>query len=304
MIICVVGPTATGKTELGVELALRLGGEIISGDSMQLYRGMDIGTAKATIEERRGVTHHMIDILEAGEDYSVAAYVEDAGKCADALLSRGMVPIVVGGTGLYVDSFIKGRSFTAFSSQRRKELETLRDELGNDAVFELLCKYDPESAETIHPNNTKRVIRALEVYFESGKTISQHNRETKLQPPRYDALWIGLEYADRQTLYQRIEARVDIMLEKGLLREVQALLDRGVSEGSTAMQAIGYKELVQYLKGSVTLDEAVSTIKTESRRYAKRQLTWFKRNQTINWFEREKYKRCDALVDFIQKSWL
>lgn len=284
--ICIVGPTASGKTKLSVALAQALDAEIISFDSMQIYRGMDVGTAKPTTEERGGIVHHMFDVAEPAEDFSVSRYVEMADACLQDILSRGKTAILVGGTGLYVDSLIAGREFAPYpSTGRREELEKRAASEGMDAIYQELCAVDPEAAEQIHPANQKRVIRALEVYLETGKTISEHNRESKLQPPKYEPLWIGLDYVNREALYARIDRRVEEMFAQGLVQEVKDLLARGISPKATSLQAIGYKELIAYLQGASSLEDAMQEIQRSSRRYAKRQRTWFRRNEKINWIE-------------------
>ena len=283
-IICIVGPTASGKTRLSVALARKLGAEIVSCDSMQLYRGMDIGTAKPTVEEMEGIPHHMIDILDPGQDYAVGQYVRDGDRCVQEILHRGKPVIIVGGTGLYVDSLIAGREFASRpQTGRREELTRLAAEKGIEVLMEQLRRVDPESAERIHPSNEKRVIRALEVYQETGKTLTQHNLETRQQPPKYRPIWIGLDYVNRSALYGRINRRVEEMLEQGLVEEVKGLLDAGISPHCTAMQAIGYKELTAFLRGEDTLEHAKEMIQQGSRRYAKRQRTWFRRNPEISW---------------------
>ena len=283
-IICIVGPTASGKTRLSVALARKLGAEIVSCDSMQLYRGMDIGTAKPTVEEMEGIPHHMIDILDPGQDYAVGQYVRDGDRCVQEILHRGKPVIIVGGTGLYVDSLIAGREFASRpQTGRREELTRLAAEQGIEVLMEQLRRVDPEAAERIHPSNEKRVIRALEVYLETGKTLTQHDLETRQQPPKYHPVWIGLDYVNRSALYGRINRRVEEMVEQGLVEEVKGLLDAGVSPRCTAMQAIGYKELTAFLRGEDTLEHAKEMIQQGSRRYAKRQRTWFRRNPEISW---------------------
>lgn len=284
-IICIVGPTASGKTALSIKLAKALSGEIISGDSMQIYKGMDIGTAKPTTDEMDGVVHHMLSIISPSESYSAARYVEDASAIADDILSRGKIPIVVGGTGLYIDSLVRGRQFAKNEEDLtlRRELFELYEKSGADAVHDILKELDPVRAEQIHKNNVKRVIRAIEVFKMTGKTISEHDEESRKEPPKYDAAYVGILYENREELYERINLRVDMMVKDGLLDEVKALLDSGVSPDSTAMQAIGYKELTAYFENKKTLEEALEDIKASSRRYAKRQMTWFKRNESIKW---------------------
>ena len=284
--LCIVGPTATGKTRLSVALAQRLGAEIVSCDSMQLYRGMDVGTAKPTAQEMGGVPHHMISCVDPREEFSVSRYVELADRCVQDSFARGKPVIVVGGTGLYVDSLVAGREFAPFPQTGRREALTARAEKeGIEPLMQELRAVDPEAAESIHPSNQKRVIRALEVYLETGKTITQHNRETRIRPPKYRPVWIGLDYVNRSALYARIDARVDEMFAQGLVDEVRRLLESGVPERATSMQAIGYKELTAFLRGEGTEDAAREQIKLASRRYAKRQRTWFRRNPDVRWID-------------------
>ena len=282
-IICVVGPTASGKTKLSIELAKRYDGEILSCDSMQIYRGMTIGTAKPTPEEMDGIPHHMIDVIDPGEAFSVGRYVEMADPILQDILSRGKTCVIVGGTGLYVDSLIAGRSFAPFpETGKRQELEKLAAEQGIEAVIALLRTFDPDSADRLHPSDQRRIIRAAEVYLETGKTITQHNLETQAIPPKYSPLWLGLDFTDRAELYARIDKRVDIMMAEGLIEEIEGLLANGTPPTATSLQAIGYKEPMAALRGEMTMEEAVDKIKQESRRYAKRQLTWFRRNKIIS----------------------
>lgn len=287
--IIIVGPTASGKTALSVALAKALGGEIISADSMQIYRGMDIGTAKVTKEEMEGIPHHMVDVAQPGEAYSVARFVAEADPVVQHILSRGKTVVVAGGTGLWVDALVAGREFAPYpETGRRQALEQEAEVMGMAHMLEKLRQVDPESAARLHLKDKKRIIRALEVYEETGKTISQHNRETQALPNRYEPVWIGLDYENRQDLYDRINLRVDKMLEQGLLEEIQGLLSQGIPQDTTALQAIGYKEFFPVLSGEGSLEAAVEKCKQESRRYAKRQLTWFRRNQQIHWILREK----------------
>lgn len=283
-IVCIVGPTASGKTRLSVALARALGAEIVSFDSMQLYRRMDIGTAKPTPEEQEGVPHHMIDVLDPAEDCSVSRYVEQADACVQEILSRGKPVVLVGGTGLYIDSLIAGRQFAPYpQTGRREELTAMAETQGIEVLMERLRQVDPEAAAQIHPSNRKRVIRALEVYLETGITFSEHNRRTRELPPKYRPVWIGLDYVNREALYRRIDRRVLEMFDQGLEAEARALLDGGVPETATSMQAIGYKELVRWLHGQETKEEAIAAIQQGTRRYAKRQRTWFYRNPEIHW---------------------
>ena len=284
-IICVVGPTASGKTALAVELAKRFNGEVVSCDSMQIYRRMDIGTAKPTGDEMQGIPHHMIDVAEPDEDFSVSRYCCMASPIVDDIVARGKTAIIAGGTGLYMDSLIKGNSFAPFPSTGvRERLEAQADEVGMDYMTDWLRRVDPEAAARIR--DRKRILRALEVFLETGETITEHNRRTQLVPPKYSPLWLGLDFEPRSALYERIDRRVSIMLEQGLVEEIRNLLSSGIPEKCTAMQAIGYKEFVAALDGRCTIEEAADEVRKSSRRYAKRQLTWFRRNKAMNWLTR------------------
>lgn len=280
-ILVITGPTASGKTALAVELAKRHSGEVVSADSMQIYCRMDIGTAKPTEEEKQGIPHHMLDVADPEEDFSVARYVELASRCVEDVLSRGKLPILAGGTGLYVDSLLSGRTFAAFdeASPLRGELEERYAREGGQALLNELAGVDPEAAARLHPNDAKRIIRALEVWLTTGKTITRHNRETRDLPPRYDALTLTLDFQRREDLWNRIDRRVDAMMDAGLEGEVRALLDSGVPFKCTAMQAIGYKELAAAIRGDGDTAAAAEEIKLRSRQYAKRQRTWFRRNE-------------------------
>ncbi len=280
-IVVITGPTASGKTWLAVELAKRYGGEVVSADSMQIYRRMDIGTAKPTAEEMQGIAHHMLDVADPGEDFSAARYVDMASRCVEDILARGALPILAGGTGLYLDSLLSGRTFAAFdpSSPLRSRLEERYAREGGPALLEELARTDPEAAARLHPNDAKRIVRALEVWLTTGKTITQHDRETRALPPRYDALTLFLDFERREDMWDRIDRRVDRMMEAGLAGEVRALLDSGVPERCTAMQAIGYKEMVPVLSGDMAAEDAAAQIKLRSRQYAKRQRTWFRRDK-------------------------
>lgn len=285
-IICIAGPTASGKTALAVALAKELGGEVVSCDSMQIYKRMDIGTAKPTLEERQGIPHHMIDVAEPYEDFSVSRYCEMATPIVEDIVSRGNVAIIAGGTGLYMDSLIKGNDFAPFPSTGvRERLEEQADREGMDAMRALLQSIDPAAAERIH--DRKRLIRALEVYYETGETITEHNLRTQAIPPKFSPLWLGLDFEDRAQLYSRIDLRVDIMLEQGLVNEIQTLLAEGIPPKATAMQAIGYKEFVDAISGLCSVEDAAAQVKQSSRRYAKRQLTWFRRNKDMRWLTRQ-----------------
>ena len=287
-IICIAGPTASGKTALSIALAKELQGEIISCDSMQIYKRMDIGTAKPTVEEMENIPHHMLSVAEPWEDFSVGKYCQMATAILDDILARGKTAIIVGGTGLYMDSLIQGNAFAPVPSTGcREKLEQLAAEQGIEAVIEQLRAVDPESAQRLHPSDRKRIIRAMEVYLETGETITEHNRKTQQIPPRYTPLWLALEDTQRAALYQRIDRRVDTMLELGLLDEIRSLLDEGVPERCTAMQAIGYKEFVAAIHGHCTVESAADLVRQSSRKYAKRQLTWFRRNPAIHWLRRD-----------------
>ncbi|WP_455484634.1 tRNA (adenosine(37)-N6)-dimethylallyltransferase MiaA [Eubacterium sp.] len=288
-IICVVGATASGKTDLAVKLAKAVDGEIISADSMQVYKNMPIATAVATKEEQDGVVHHLVEFLDADQTFSVADFVERAKVLIDEITARGRVPIVAGGTGLFVDSLVKNISFSEVGSNA--EIRNELAEKSNEELYERLLKLDPNAAEDIHPNNRKRVIRALELCM-SGTSKTEQNENSMLIDSPYDALYIGIGYKDRQKLYDRINKRVDLMLEAGLENEARQMLGK---QGLTARQAIGHKELHPYIDGKITLDEATENLKKETRRYAKRQLTWFRRNENINWLYADEMSR-DELV--------
>ena len=286
-IICLAGPTASGKTALAVELAKEFDGEVVSCDSMQVYRRMDIGTSKPTKEEMQGIPHHMIDVASPEEDYSVSRYCAQAAPIVEDIVARGKTAIIAGGTGLYMDSLIRGNDFAPFPSTGvRQRLEAQADAEGLEAMADWLRSVDPEAAERIH--DRKRLLRALEVYLETGETITEHNRRTQAIPPRFTPVWLGLDFEDRQQLYDRIDLRVTKMLEMGLLEEIRELLASGVPEKATAMQAIGYKEFVDALASRETLEAAADQVRQSSRRYAKRQLTWFRRNKAMHWLIREK----------------
>ena len=284
--VVVCGPTASGKTALAIALARRLGGEIVCADSMQIYRGMDIGTAKPDIEEQKIAVHHMFDVAEPGEIFSAARYSAEASVITDDIISRGKTPIICGGTGLYINALISGTDFAKNGEDNgvRARLEEQYRTFGAETLHSRLCEIDPDSGKRLHVNDIKRIIRALEVFVVTGKTITEHNRLSKLQKPRYDAVFIGISPIDRQMLYDRINRRVDLMFELGLEDEVRRLFDAGKLVG-TAAQAIGYKEMLAYINGEATLEQASDLIKQKSRNYAKRQLTWFKSDERVNWVE-------------------
>ena len=289
-IVCVVGPTACGKTTLGVLLAKQFHGEVVSADSMQIYRGMTIGTAAPTEKEMDGVPHHIVAVADPAEQWSAARYAETAIPIIDDILARGKLPVLVGGTGLWLDAVVKGHGFAGghAGGEVRKTLQKRLEAEGIEPLLEELRQVDPETAKRLHPADEKRILRALEVYLETGKTISAHNAETKDLPPRYDAIWIGLRFADREDMKALIDRRVDKMAEEGLVEEVRALLESGLPRNATALQAIGYKEFLGVLEGTATEAEALAEVKLRSRQYAKRQLTWLRRNPAIHWIEWEK----------------
>ncbi len=285
-VLAVVGPTASGKSALAIELAKRLDGEIICCDSMQIYKQMNIGTAKPNANEQAVVKHHLFDFADPMQGFSCADYIPLAQDVVEDILSRGKTPIFCGGTGLYLDRFLSGAEFeeTEVDENYRREMERFAIENGNEALHNELRKIDPISADEIHPNNVKRVIRALEIYKTSGKTKSELDKESKSFEPRYESIQIGIKYEDREVLYQRINYRVDLMMEAGLLSETKDLIDAGVFEkNSTAAQAIGYKEIIGFFKGEKTLEDAVAELKMATRRYAKRQMTWFNSHGDVTW---------------------
>ncbi len=298
-VIAVVGPTASGKTALGVSLAKKFDGEVISADSMQIYKGMNIATAKPDINEMCGIPHHLIDFLSPEEEYSVASFCEDAKNAVEIISGKGKTPVIVGGTGLYVDSFLQNITF--FEEKDKTNIRTLLskrlEEEGGDALYEELLRVDPEAAKKIHKNNSVKVLRALEVYYGEGKTITEQVELSRRNPPLFDVLYIGINYKDREKLYSRINKRVDIMLSNGLLKEAEEFYSGKLS--ATSNNAIGYKELKPFIDGEKTLDECVEHLKRSTRRYAKRQLTWFGRNKDVNWFYADEYDSVDNMYDDI-----
>jgi len=297
-VLCVVGPTACGKTRLGVLLAHRYGGEVVSVDSMQIYRGMAIGTAAPTQEEREGVPHYMVGVADPAENWSAARFVQEADPYISDILSRGKLPVLVGGTGLYLDAVIAGRAFAPCSGDGavRRELYRQLEREGIGPMLAQLRRVDPDAAARLHPADHKRILRALEVYRETGRTISQHNRESRKLPPKYDPVFIGLAFRDREDMKACIDRRVDAMMAAGLPGEVRALVEAGVPRTATALQAIGYKELLPALDGERSLEEAAEEIKLHSRQYAKRQLTWLRRNPSIHWIYWEKERNFSSAL--------
>ncbi|MGM9926337.1 MAG: tRNA (adenosine(37)-N6)-dimethylallyltransferase MiaA [Bacillus sp. (in: firmicutes)] len=301
-VVCIMGPTAVGKTKLSIELAKKYNGEIISGDSMQVYRGMDIGTAKIKPEEMEGIPHYLIDVKDPSEAFNVAQFQELVTECIEDITARGKLPIIVGGTGLYIEAVLQQYSFSESVSDEtyRKQLELIAAEQGVEEVHQMLAAIDAESAERIHPNNVRRVIRALEIYHCTGEKMSdQLKKQTKDYV--YDAALIGLTM-ERDTLYERINLRVDMMFDEGLLSEVKRLYDAGLRD-CQSIQAIGYKELYDYFDGKVSLEEAKENLKQNSRRYAKRQLTWFRNKMDVTWFEMDndvfekKFEQISAFIE-------
>ena len=306
-VIVIVGPTASGKTGLSIELAKKYNGEIVSADSMQIYKDMNIATAKPTIEEMCGIKHHLIDFLNPGETYSVGQYVLDAENAISDILSRNKTPIVCGGTGLYVDSLINGINFTEDSSDDkiRNELYQIAETEGIDYLLNVLKEFDPDSYENLsQQRNLRRIIRAIEFYKVTGKTITQQNIESQNTSSKFDYLIIGLNADDRQFLYDRINRRVDLMIESGLIEETKSVLQMNLSD--TSIKAIGYKELIPYINNQSSLDDCIEKLKMETRRYAKRQLTWFRRNKMINWIYIDRYSSLNDIVkvavDIIDKK--
>lgn len=299
-LIVIVGPTAIGKTSLSVEIANKVEGEIVSADSMQIYKYMNIGTAKITKDEMKGIPHHLIDFLDPDEEFSVSNYRQKAKEVINEINNRDKVPVLVGGTGLYVNSLVYDLNFTKVPSNEdiRNKLENLRDQYGNQYLLDKLKKIDFKSAEKINLNDTKRLIRAIEIYEVTGKPMSEHNKNFRKLNNDYDLLMIGLNM-DRKKLYDRINHRVDLMLEEGLIDEVKYLLSLGYDKNLVSMQGIGYKEIVMYLEGLISLNEAIELIKKGSRNYAKRQLTWFRRDDRINWFNTDEFCNFEHLFHSI-----
>ena len=284
-VLCVVGPTASGKTKMAVALARRFGGEVVSVDSMQIYRGMTIGTAAPTAEEMEGVPHHMIAVADPAEQWSAARFCQAADACIQDILSRGKLPVLAGGTGLYLDALIRGDDFAPGSQGGEVRLRLQRElrEQGPEALLERLRTVDPETAGRLHLRDEKRILRALEIYEQTGEPLSLRDRRGRQRPDRYEAVYIGLSFRDREDLRRRIDRRVDDMVRQGLLQEVQDLLDSGLPRDATALQAIGYKQFLAVADGAATTDQAVEEVKLRSRQYAKRQLTWLRRNPDIHW---------------------
>ena len=302
-LLIIAGPTATGKSASAVELALRMGGEVISADSMQVYRGMDIGSAKVTREEMRGVPHHLIDCVDPDETWNVVRFKEQASLAVRDIADRGKLPIVCGGTGFYIQALLYDIDFTQMEENAplRKRLSDMAAEKGPEAVHALLAQRDPASAAAIHPGNVKRVIRALEFIEESGRSIAAHNAEQREKQSAYRSVFFVLTM-DRAKLYERIDRRVDIMMQQGLLEEVTRLRDMGIARDSTAMQGIGYKQIYGFLEGEYDLEEAVRLIKRDTRHFAKRQLTWFRREKEVLWVDTDRFANREEMWDYMQET--
>lgn len=298
-LLIITGPTAVGKTDISITLANRLKGEIISADSMQIYKNMDIGTAKPSSEEKRGIIHHLIDIIYPDESFSVAEFQKLAKNKIDNLILNKKLPIIVGGTGLYINSIIYDMDFTQSVSnwELRETLQEEAKNMGNEYVHDKLKKIDPGLANKIHPNNVKKVIRAIEVYYETGNKIGDFSKDITLND-EYEFFLVGLTM-DRKELYDRINIRVDIMIEHGLVEEVKDLLSSWYSENLISFKGLGYKEIIGYLKGEYDLNEAIRILKRDTRRYAKRQLTWFRRYSNINWYNISHYSNNESLIEHI-----
>ncbi len=299
-VVSIAGPTASGKTSLSVKLAQRFGAEIVSADSMQIYKGMDIATAKPTKEEMCSIPHHLMDFVDIEETYSVARYIEDANKAIENIHSRGKLPLIVGGTGLYMDSLLSGITYCEgeVDLDLRKKLQDKLALVGIDEMLRELATFDPDSAQRLSIElNPKRIIRAMEVYYTTGITMTEQNLRSRNVESQYNPTKIALNFRDRQKLYDRINLRVDIMLEQGLVKEAEAYFSS--NPGNTAVQAIGYKELKPYFDGVLSLEECVETLKRSTRRYAKRQLTWFMRDQQIKWFYADDYNNSDELFQSV-----
>lgn len=303
-LVILTGPTAVGKTSLSISLAKKIGGEIISADSMQVYRHMDIGTAKVTKEEMEGVPHHLIDVLEPGEEFHVVRFQEMAKHAMEEIYGRGHIPIVAGGTGFYIQALLYDIDFDRNEGNHayRESLQRLAQEQGNEALVEMLCKVDKDALLTIHGNNRKRLIRALEFYHDTGKQISKHNQEQRGKQSPYRFCYFVLN-DEREKIYERINLRVDKMIADGLVEEVSSLLKMGYAPSCTSMQGIGYKELVGCLNGEGTLEDAIYTIKRDTRHFAKRQLTWFKREKEVIWVDRNRFdNRQEDMVSFMYQQ--
>lgn len=301
-IVIIAGPTAVGKTSISIKVAKKINGEIISADSMQIYKHMNIGTAKISKPEMAGIKHYLIDEINPDENFTVSDFQSIANKYISLILNKAKVPIVVGGTGLYINSLIYDLDFTKAISNwsLRDKYNEKAKKYGNQYIYDELKEVDIESANRIHVNDTKRIIRALEIYYETGKPMSYFYKDFRKENEKYNIVFIGITM-DREKLYERINKRVDIMIESGLIEEVKKLLNMGYNEDLVSMQGLGYKEIIQYLKGNYRLDEAIEILKRDSRRFAKRQLTWFRRNDKIKWIKVDNFGNSDELIEYIVK---
>ncbi|WP_066496967.1 tRNA (adenosine(37)-N6)-dimethylallyltransferase MiaA [Abyssisolibacter fermentans] len=302
-IIILVGPTAVGKTSISIDVAKKVNAEIISGDSMQIYKYMDIGTAKVKEDEKQGIKHYMIDEITPDEDFNVSKFKEKSEEYMNLILSKNKLPMIVGGTGLYINSLVYELDFSKAicNNDLRKKYACEAEEKGNEFIHEKLAQIDPLSAQRIHINDTKRIIRALEIYHETGKPMSAYYKNFRKYNNNYNIAYFALNM-DRKKLYDRINIRVDMMIKEGLIDEVKELLNKGYNKNSTALQGLGYKEIIAYLEGKYSLDEAIEILKRDTRRFAKRQLTWFRRDERINWVNVDDYISKKDIVDYIAYS--
>ena len=298
-VIAVVGPTASGKTSLSIEIAKRFSGQVVSADSMQIYEKMNIATAKPTLDEMQGIPHHIIGFQPIDKKFSVAEYVDLANECIHKIYSAGDLPVVAGGTGLYIDSLLQNIQFSKEESNTeiREELTEMFQEKGAEYMLDWLREIDPETANRLHLNDKSRIIRALEIYKLTGKTLTEQKELSRLEETPYDVLYIGINYRDRNVLYDRINLRVDLMLKNGLLEEAEEFYN--IPQDKTACQAIGYKELAPYFRGDATLNECVEKLKLETRHYAKRQLTWFRKNENVNWIYPDDYENTEEMYNCV-----
>lgn len=296
-VIAVVGPTASGKTSLSIEIAKRFGGQVVSADSMQIYEKMNIATAKPTEEEMQGTPHHLIGFQPVDKKFSVAEYVQLANECIEKIYNAGDLPVIVGGTGLYIDSLLQNIQFSKEESNTeiREKLTEMFNEKGAEYMLNWLQEIDPETANRLHLNDKSRIIRALEIYKLTGKTLTEQKELSRLEETPYDVLYIGINYRDRNVLYDRINLRVDLMLENGLLEEAEEFYN--IPADKTACQAIGYKELAPYFRGDATLEDCIEKLKLKTRHYSKRQLTWFRKNQNVNWIYPDDYENPQEMYD-------
>lgn len=298
-VVIISGPTAVGKSELSIALAKKVGGEVVSADSMQVYKGMDIGTAKLSKEEMGGIRHHLIDILEPSEDFNVVRFKEMSRIAMEGIYERGRIPILTGGTGFYIQSVLYDIDFMEHGENERKALEEYARENGGESLYGILEREDPITAKTIHKNNIKKVIRAIEFHRETGMSLALHNEEQRRRESPYNFAYFVLT-CDRGKLYERIDRRVELMMEQGLLEEAAALRERGLDKNHTSMAGLGYRQLFDYLEGKCSLSESIDRIKTETRHFAKRQLTWFRREKDIIWLDKDKLSSMEEQLEFME----